>query len=97
MMHIWCEYGECSLNRSRVITLLTCYDSNPPPWNTQDIPHPFIPQVVLHHLWYNATEIAENCTGTVALPLLLLHGCENLHFENGQQYTCCTCAWQDMG
>ena len=26
MMHIWCEYGKCSLNGSGVIVLLTCDD-----------------------------------------------------------------------
>ncbi len=26
MIHIWCEYGECSLNRSGVMTLTSCYD-----------------------------------------------------------------------
>ena len=26
MMHIWCEYGECSLNHSGVIALTSSYD-----------------------------------------------------------------------
>ena len=26
MMHTWCEYGECSLNRSGVVRLTRCYD-----------------------------------------------------------------------
>ena len=26
MMHMWCEYGECSLKHFRLITLTRCYD-----------------------------------------------------------------------
>ena len=26
MMHIWCEYGQCNLNRSEVIALTRCYN-----------------------------------------------------------------------